>query len=493
MQWPLLPKFVDIYYHLSVARGFWDAGGWVSRDYWEFAPTGRPHLYPPFLHVLLLIPMQMGVEPIIIARVVDVMAYPMLLISFWVLVRRISGEQAAFYALLLFSSFYTAYLSAVTLTAFNLGVIGWLWAIYFLSYKKVWLSVWAATAVFYTHTLAAAMMAGSFVVYALLRAESRIDALRALGVSLALASPLLFFQAIHFGSTKFVPLSQENRSIELDIFLIIAALFYTMGRKDSHKADAIPLSLLGAMLPMVFFRQARILGGHGVLVVAWLAALGIQVCTDRMRTGKGPRVAAAMGVVLMLFFVFLAPTLQKNGDTGRWGLQWMDRAMVRYLAPDAIRDFKPKGFSIYFKKEYDEIVSLLRSHAKTGDIFWTDFPHAGGILHVYSGYPMSTAMMEEVGDWSDRSERLQNARFLIWFKTAREKFPKDMAEQIPKMNLIPIAETDMVYIWENPNPSTSNPLPKPNISTPILYGLLGLWACFGFLGIVAFYRHRRVA
>src|SRR5512136_318206 len=68
LQWPRLPLFIDCYYHLSVAQGFSDAGGWVGRAFWEYAPYGRPHLYPPFFHILELFLYKSGLDFITIAR-----------------------------------------------------------------------------------------------------------------------------------------------------------------------------------------------------------------------------------------------------------------------------------------------------------------------------------------------------------------------------------------------------------------------------------------
>jgi len=54
-RWEMFPKFIDIYYHFSVVKGFEIANGIVFHDFWEYAPGGRPHLYPPFFHILILI------------------------------------------------------------------------------------------------------------------------------------------------------------------------------------------------------------------------------------------------------------------------------------------------------------------------------------------------------------------------------------------------------------------------------------------------------
>src|SRR6185436_3212168 len=77
--WPLLPWFVDLYYHMNVLEGFRQAGGVALHDFWEFAPAGRPHLYPPALHVALLSFDWLPMGVITRARLASVLPYPALL------------------------------------------------------------------------------------------------------------------------------------------------------------------------------------------------------------------------------------------------------------------------------------------------------------------------------------------------------------------------------------------------------------------------------
>lgn len=52
--WPkLVPAMSDTWYHLAIAQKTVDAGAVPLWDWWEFAPYGRPNLYPPLLHIIL--------------------------------------------------------------------------------------------------------------------------------------------------------------------------------------------------------------------------------------------------------------------------------------------------------------------------------------------------------------------------------------------------------------------------------------------------------
>src|SRR3989338_429453 len=102
MQWPLLPKFLDIYYHLFVMKSFHEAGGYVMTSFWEYAPIGRPHLYPPLLHLGMLGLYELGLKEIQIARLVDCALYPSLLIVQWLVLRRLFNPRTAFFITVIF-------------------------------------------------------------------------------------------------------------------------------------------------------------------------------------------------------------------------------------------------------------------------------------------------------------------------------------------------------------------------------------------------------
>ncbi|RLG55612.1 MAG: hypothetical protein DRN99_02070, partial [Thermoproteota archaeon] len=50
--WSRLPLGLDTPYHLLMGKMFSDYGKVCLWDYYEYAPVGRPNLYPPLLHVL---------------------------------------------------------------------------------------------------------------------------------------------------------------------------------------------------------------------------------------------------------------------------------------------------------------------------------------------------------------------------------------------------------------------------------------------------------
>ncbi|MEM3569502.1 MAG: hypothetical protein QXI20_08175 [Candidatus Jordarchaeales archaeon] len=113
------PLLVDDFYHLSVSRQIYLFGFIPTWDFWEFAPLGRPHLYPPLLHLIMALLMRAsGGDVFLAARIVKTFTYPLLLLLFWLSVRGLAGRKAAFYSsLTLASASPLLFLSVMTMPA----------------------------------------------------------------------------------------------------------------------------------------------------------------------------------------------------------------------------------------------------------------------------------------------------------------------------------------------------------------------------------------
>mgnify|MGYP005836860821 CR=1 FL=1 len=100
-RWRLYPVFADPYYHMAVIEGFDQAGGIVSDDFWEMAPSGRPHLYPPSLHAAGHVAGFLGVSARSFVTFVSWAFYPLSLLAAWLWLREVSGPRGAFFGVAL--------------------------------------------------------------------------------------------------------------------------------------------------------------------------------------------------------------------------------------------------------------------------------------------------------------------------------------------------------------------------------------------------------
>src|SRR5207249_1007718 len=106
------------------ANGFNRAGGYVPHAFWEYAPYGRANLYPPLFHFLLLGLIKSGLSLIIIARLMDLVTFPLFLIVIWLVIRSIYGQRIAFFSVALAASCYSFYLCSSNFIPVTLAFIG---------------------------------------------------------------------------------------------------------------------------------------------------------------------------------------------------------------------------------------------------------------------------------------------------------------------------------------------------------------------------------
>ncbi|MEA1993096.1 MAG: hypothetical protein U9N35_01690 [Euryarchaeota archaeon] len=146
-----VPNCVDTWYHLAVGRKILELGTIPVWDSWEFAPAGRPHLYPPVLH--LLIALCAGAENNVVngGRVLQAIFYPLALFTNWLFVRYLLDKKIAFLALI-FLSMDIGFLmiNTMILPSMLVNILLPLLLICFLK-KKFILSVFLMTLCLYSH------------------------------------------------------------------------------------------------------------------------------------------------------------------------------------------------------------------------------------------------------------------------------------------------------------------------------------------------------
>ncbi|MBI3315577.1 MAG: glycosyltransferase family 39 protein [Candidatus Omnitrophica bacterium] len=484
MQWPLLPKFLDIYYHLSVMKGFAEAGGYVSRAFWEYAPAGRPHLYPPFFHGLLLGLYQLGLGEITLARLADCAIYPLVLVGLWHTFKEIYGSRFAFFGILIFSSVYSVYLATVTLAPFSLAFFFGILA--FLNLEKakhlragLWLGL-----CFYTHSMMAWSFFTALLVYGLASERHRVKIQKIAAWTLVIAAPWLLHQAHYHAYFRFLNV-KENLYLEFDLAAYLLAGIGAWLAIRKKGPWLFPLCLILGMAPMLVTHRFRFFCGLGLAGILWLAAATLDALAGKIQNGRWKtRGTVFFTLAVFFFFHFVSPVLKIDLEKNRTTLAFFDRSVTQYLVPEEQKNFRANGFTIYFKKEYDKIIRAVKDHSGPHDILWSNFSHAGGVIALLSGRSTSNGMMLEVRPF-ERSDPLETARLLLWFKDPEGNPLLDREIAIKRYGLRPITETDMAYLDENPSKGRQSYAPKPDIANPYLLLI------FLGVGAVFFYAYKR--
>lgn len=148
----LFPVPPDGYYHIRVAQRIYETGSIPLWNDWEFAPEGRPHLYPPFYHILLasLASLHHG-DMLASFRDVQVFIIPFAHLCVWWLARWLFDSRRAFLTILLVGADpLLAIVGATAPPSILAGAFATLMLLFFLSGHTVAAACVAAVA-FYCH------------------------------------------------------------------------------------------------------------------------------------------------------------------------------------------------------------------------------------------------------------------------------------------------------------------------------------------------------
>jgi hypothetical protein len=466
--WFKMPMFLDCYYHLSVMRGFNDAGGWVGTAFWEDAPVGRPHLYPPFFHLLELLFFKAGLGPIAIARLFDILIYPLFLFAVWHVLKNLYSLRLAFFSLFLLTSSYTLYLALLNNTPFTLAFIfGFLSYYSFVKSRYLASLLWLALS-FYTHSLMPWLIVLAILLDCFFHAQERKYFFRVWLGALLLASPLLVHQL------KFLNFVRTFRAVEfyyaeLDPLLYLLALGGGILVVKSRRPATFFLALTLSLSLLLFTHRNRFLSGHGLIPLSLLAAVCLDEVWERLtRQGRLIFKVIFLSVLLFMFQLFtplVCFTPLKKGPqllTTTWlGEQ---TGLSTYFTSS-------KEKSVYYPKFMNEIVRLVREKTSEDDILFSNFSYAGGMVAVLSHRATSTAMLAEVRPFRP-FDRIAFARFIVWFKDPEGGFSPYLAQAIEKYKLKKIGETELIYLYENE---------QSRFKRNVVASRLPLGLCFVFL------------
>lgn len=466
VQWPDLPRFMDIYYHLSVASGFSAAGGYVPSAFWECAPVGRPHLYPPLLHVIMLGLSHLGLSWIAVGRLVECLLMPSFLLAFGFTVGRLHSPGAAFFAVLAAASLFSLYLDVSILSPFTLAIILGLLALPAVQGGKAITGAILLGLAFYTHIYMAAMLALAVLAYGLLTPRCRIRAIVACLLATLLASPLFIHVA---GNRDFFTRSsvKESRLLEVHplIYLLAAAgLVLAVRRNKNYVA---PVCVAVAMLPLFFTHIVRSLGGYGLIGFIWLAGVALYEIWLRFADTWRKQVCFVAAVVLLL--PGLAPVLHINTVENTFRIRFLDSTVTHFFLPDNLRTDRAKEHSIYsfsrLPEQYAAIAAAVLANTATHDIIWADAEYQGAIIALLTDRATSSATMREVRAYKDFDGQA-SARVLIWFKTAAGDIGAKARPVVARYDLRLLAETEIAYVFLNPAPCPKVVVPDPLLCTP---------------------------
>lgn len=469
LSWKHFPLFIDCYYHLSVMRGFADAGGWVGVAFWEYAPYGRPHLYPPLFHILELAVFKAGFSPINVARLFDCLVFPAFLFSVWFVTRRLFSCVLAFFALFLLSSSYPLYLALTNNIPFTLAFLFGIFAFYFLQKGRNVSAALCLALSFYSHSLMPWIGFGALFLYGLLDSARRRRTLSVCLAGLVLAAPILYHQAKYaffWHLTKVMEFFYY--SVDPVLYLLaLVGLCVVYRRKGPYLYFA---SLLVAMSFLLFTNRDRFLSGPGLIPAVFLAAAVLENFWQRAVSKKGRGVKALFFAVLALFFYVARPVLISTPFMKTPRLVVHSWVMERANTGTGVHQDKARTF--YHPQLMDELVRLVRKHSGPEDIMYSNYSYGGGIVAALGHRATSRAMLHEVLPF-DYVDPVADARLIVWFKEPSGAVSDDLPGIVERYRLTLAGETDLALVFLHETGEGRRGFVSARVP---------FWACLVFLG-----------
>ncbi|MBI3312385.1 MAG: hypothetical protein HYZ88_02545 [Candidatus Omnitrophica bacterium] len=470
---PFFPLFLDPYYHLLVARQLIEAGGPIAYEWWEAAPVGRPHLYPPVLHLLLAGLLRIGCSPIGALQWATIVVMPATFASLCLVMRRLTQPTVAFASLVLAMMPFVWILEVSGRLASGLALIELLWFMMAMAQQRLIAGACLLALLFYTHLglpwVALASLVGGWWLKGLPRDRRQ---LMSVGAGLLFALPWLWHLAVHLPLLH-TTRRAENQTIE---FLPALLLLAVVGAVRCWKAVGAPRLLLGLWLGcclMAYSFAFRWLSGEGLLPVILLAGYGFEEVSQRMMSVRPRPSAPWVGRLVLAGLVLIAPTVFMDGSTLR--VAWFDTAPFHLLNWSQAQQ---KGIDVrLYGPRSASLARRVMDVSQPGEILWSNMSYGGGLIAALANRATSSTMLHEVAP-ARAFSAIEAAHLVVWFKVDPLPETPDLGSLIRRDKLQLVVDDSLAWVFRNPTATQLAHRPEAVIplwlAFVLLCGVLGL-------------------
>jgi len=450
-RWATFPLFLDPYYHLLIARQVVDAGGPIAYEWWECAPLGRPHLYPPVLHLVLAGLLKVGCDPVSALRLLSALLVPALLVTLYVVLRRLLTPSVALASLWMALAPFSWILHVTGTLASGVALIELLWLVVAVHERRSLAASVLLGLLFYTHLGLPWVALATYVWCWVLKVfRGQRGPLRPVGYGLLLAAPWLGHLLCHAHLLRITG-RYENTAIEILPALYLLAAF---GAWRCVKKAGPPRMLLGMWLgfslmasPFLF----RWLSGEGLLPVILLAGYGLEDVSRRLsQRGACQRppwvgLAVLSGLVMAAPSVLVSPAAPLAGYKTRVQCRWPDTTPFHLLNWPYVKR-KATDLSLYTRLT-ERLAQTVEGVSHPGEILWSNATYTGGMVAVLAHRPMASAMFYETPATS-AADPVAGAHLIMWLKLGPMPGVMGFA-QLSRYPLMRVAEDDLAIIFRN--------------------------------------------
>ncbi|MCM8797832.1 MAG: hypothetical protein NC923_08210 [Candidatus Omnitrophica bacterium] len=443
--WPLAPQFIDSYYHLLTSWGFIKAGGYTGWDFWQYAPYGRPHIYPPIFQLLLAFMLKMGFGKIFLLKITETLTPILALFTFRYFTSRYFGSRFTFFCLTFLISSFSFYLSFVNNIPATLAIIFGLLAFDQMFQKNLTRAVILLSLTFYTHIGIPWFLLLTFFFYGLLDRNYRRIALSVALLALCISAPIIWKQLANVKYIHVFSIKMERYFCEFKPFVYLFALpglwfIWLRGKIYRFIFSLFLASLVFLSYPYRFF------SAQGFMPFIFLAATTLDCIYERAINSKKRRLLMGVVASALLFMCVFSPTFALRKELygpvmSKWRI--FDSALVdMFFAGFNKRLPTP---SVWFPKIYLPAAELIKENSNEQDIIYSPHYIVGVCLAALSDRPTANRLLGEV-DAALTFDPFITSKIVVFLKDDK---PQEINKLIYFYNLIKIGENDAFIIYKN--------------------------------------------
>jgi hypothetical protein len=467
IRWLILPQFMDVYYHLLTAWGFIQAGGYTGWDFWQFAPVGRPHIYPPLFHLVLAGFMKAGISPVILAKLCESLIPVTFLLVLWKFIKDNYGSVLAFFVVLVFLSSFSFYLSLLNHIPATIALILGVLSLGQLFKQNLFRSSVLLALCFYTHIGISWFFAVTFISYGALNREAGNKAVRVFIAAFILALPIVIKELNSFKfMTAFGFDLNEKYYCQIKIVETILALIgLSLAVKMGKGSQRLFLAMFLASFIFVIYPY-RFLSAEGYFPVLLLSAFCLYRLYQKVNR-------AYLIPVICVFILAVSPTFSMNKETGEervtYKIKMFDSGFLNILFA--------KGDILWFPGEYIPAAKIIEDNSEAKDIVYCTLDSVGLTLSSIAGRASANALLPEIKA-PPGFNPLFTSKIIVFTQLDSEEL---VAQAVSRLNLIKVGENKFFLIYKNPNCLAQANIKKAS---------LPFWAilCIAALVLLAFWR-----
>ena len=468
LRWRILPQFMDMHYHLLTAWGFNQAGGYSGWDFWQYAPFGRIHIYPPVFHLILAALLKAGINAVILAKICETATPILFLSALWLFVRRNYNERLAFFVLLALSSSYSFYLSLINYIPATLAIILGLYVFDQLFRNRTLRPILLLALCFYTHIGISWFFVLSLFLYGLFDSRYRKTCFLVSMFSIVLACPILLKQLAGFKLFSTASINEKYFS-EFKILDYILALFGVAIILRQQKKYWLFLSLFLASFIFLVYPY-RFFSAQGYLPIIFLSAVTLDSIFKVIREEKG-YFKYYFGISLIAYLLIFSPTIlmEKNEDKIVYKFYVADSALVDMVFLE--RNQRLASLSLWYPSEYMAAANIIKANSEDGDIIYSKINYVGVCLASITGRATANRLFAEI-DSAKKFNPIAVSKIFIAPKD-EEALTQQRVFDLNKLNFVKIGENKMFVLYKNPSCQAKINIKKASVPFWAV-GLVGL-------------------